>query len=143
MLSALFLAKLSAVITVIYAGMNLHQLTSSYAYLLDKIAQMRALLDQSEAVPRLFGLNLFFYVVLPGIYLILLRAASLQTEALVLLAAKFAVTAVMDIRAERRILDGRGYTLSQHKLSRIDNVLNLAAAAAILYLLFHPANPPS
>jgi hypothetical protein len=141
MLSALFLAKLSAVLTVIYAGMNIHQLTSSYAYLLDKIAQVREFLDQSGAAPRLIRLNLFFYVLLPGIYLALLRAASMGTWALVLLAAKFALTAAMDIRAERRIVAGLGYTVLQHRFSRIDNIANLATAAAVLYLLFHPANP--
>ena len=46
MLSALFFTKLSAVLTVLYAGMNLHQITSSYAYLSEKIEQFRIVLAE-------------------------------------------------------------------------------------------------
>ncbi len=139
MLSVLFFSKLSAVLTVLYAGMNLHQLTSSYAYLLGKIDQFRALLAQTGGGSGLIRLNLLFYVLFPVAYLALLRVAAVEPWVLGLLTAKFAFTAWMDIRAERRIVAGLGYTPRQHTASKIDNVLNLIAAAAVIEVLVKPA----
>ena len=138
MLSLLFLTKLSAVITVIYAGMNLHQLTSSHAYLVEKIEQFRFALAETEAVPRLLRLNLVFYVALPIAYLSLLRVSAVAGWVLAALALKFAVTATMDIRAERRIVAGEGYTPMQHTVSRIDNVLNILTATGVIFFLLWP-----
>ncbi|MDB5048883.1 MAG: hypothetical protein JWO30_1954 [Fibrobacteres bacterium] len=138
MLSILFFTKLSAVITVLYAGMNLHQLTSSYAYLSEKIEQFRALLAQSEGSSGLIRLNIVFYAVLPIVYLAMLRVSEVESRVLGALAIKFAYTAFMDIRAERRIMVGGEYSPRQHAFSRIDNVLNLAAAAGVIYVLMKP-----
>ena len=139
MLSLLFFTKLSAVLTVLYAGMNLHQLTSSYAYLLEKIEQFRAVLAESQGASSLVRLNIVFYVVMPLCYLGLLSQSSVASWVLGALTLKFAFTAFMDIRAERRILAGGEYSPLQHAISRTDNVLNLAAAACVLYALFKPA----
>ena len=138
MLDALLFTKLSAVLTVLYAGLNLHQLTSSYAYLLEKIAQFRAVLADSQGAAGLIRLNLVFYVAIPLAYLGLLRQAAIAPWVLGALALKFAFTAIMDIRAERRILAGGGYSPFQHAVGRIDNVLNLAAAAGVIRVLFGP-----
>jgi hypothetical protein len=135
MLTALFFAKLSAVLTVLYAGLNVHQLTSSYAYIADKIDQFRAALAESEAVPALVRLNLVFYVVLPLAYLAVLKVSEMRSGVIVLLAVKFALTASMDILSERRILAGGEYTPFQHAVSRVDNILNLLASSAVLCVL--------
>jgi hypothetical protein len=135
MLSVLFFTKLSAVLTVIYAGVNLHQLTSSHAYLSEKIEQFRAVLAQSDGATNLFRLNLVFYIALPAVYLALLRVSAVASWILGALILKFAFTAFMDIRAERRIMVGGDYSPRQHHFSRADNVLNLAAAAGIVYTL--------
>ena len=140
MLDAIFFTKLSAVLTVLYAGLNLHQLTSSYAYLLEKIAQFRAVLADSKGAAGLIRLNLVFYVAIPLAYLGLLSQAAIESWVLGALTLKFAFTAFMDIRAERRILVGGEYSPFQHAVSRIDNLLNLAAAAGVIYALFRPGN---
>jgi hypothetical protein len=139
MMSALFFAKVSIVLTVLYAGLNVHQLTSTHAYISEKVERFRAALAGSDGNPALVRLNLVFYVVLPLAYLAVLKVSEMKTGALCALAAKFACTAVMDIRSERRILAGGDYTPFHHAISRIDNTANLAAAASILYLLFRPA----
>ncbi|HKP95844.1 MAG TPA: hypothetical protein VJ385_08820 [Fibrobacteria bacterium] len=150
MLTLLFVTKLSTVLTVIYAGMNLHQLTSSYAYLSEKTEQFRAMLAESgpgrdpegpSGVAGLIRLNLVFYVVLPAAYLVLLKVSAVQPWALGLLALKFALTAFMDIRAERRIMVGGDYSPRQHAVGRVDNILNLAAAGGVIFLLLRPAGP--
>ncbi|MDQ3000244.1 MAG: hypothetical protein M3Y08_03110 [Fibrobacterota bacterium] len=138
MLFALFLTKLAAVLTVIYAGINLHQLTLSYGHLLAKIAELRTIMAESEMTPRLIRLNLVFYVVAPIAYLTLLRVSHVEHWVLVLLALKFSITATLDIRVERKIMAGEDYTPLQHRFSRIDNVFNLSAAAFIIYLLLMP-----
>jgi hypothetical protein len=135
MLTALFFAKLSAVLTVLYAGLNVHQLTSSYAYITEKTDEFRAVLAESDGIPALVRLNLFFYGVLPVAYLAVLKVSEMRTGVILALAAKFACTAAMDIRSERRILAGGEYTSFQHALSRIDNILNLLASAAVLCAL--------
>ena len=138
MLNSLFLTKLAAVLTVIYAGINLHQLTLSHAYLLDKIGELRKVMSESDMAPRLIRLNLVFYVAAPIAYLTLLRFSHVEHWVLALLAIKFSITATMDIRTERKIMAGEEYTHFQHRLSRIDNVFNLSAAAFIIYLLLVP-----
>lgn len=139
MLDLILFIKLAVVLTVIYAGLNVHQLTSSHAQLNVKIEEFRKVLAESETAPGLLRLNLFFYVVLPLLYLILLRVAGVAEWALVALAMKFAVTAGMDVRSERRIIAGEAYTPMQHAVSRVDNVFNLLMAAAVVLLLLRPA----
>ncbi|MDB5102646.1 MAG: hypothetical protein JWP91_335 [Fibrobacteres bacterium] len=94
---------------------------------------------ETDAAPRLLRLNLLFYVGMPIAYLVVLRVSSVAFWVLAALALKFAVTASMDIRSERRILAGEGYTNGQHVVSRIDNVLNLIAAAGVISVLLVPA----
>ena len=143
MLDLILLAKFAVVLTVVYAGLNVHQLTSSYDHLNAKIEEFRKVLAESETAPGLIRLNLFFYLVLPLLYLILLRVAGVAEWALITLAMKFAVTAGLDVRSERRIIAGEAYTPMQHTVSRVDNVLNLlAAGAAVLLLLRSPATLP-
>ena len=139
MLDLILIAKFAVVLTVLYAGLNVHQLTSSHAYLNARIEEFRKVLAESQAPPGLIRLNLFFYVVLPLLYLILLRVAGVAEWALIALAMKFAVTAGMDVRSERRIIAGEAYTPMQHAVSRVDNVFNLIVAAAVVFLLLRPA----
>jgi hypothetical protein len=131
----MFLVKFSAVLTVIFAGMNVHQLTSSYAYLVAKAEEFRVAVSEENGLPRLARLNIIFYVALPFTYLALLRFASLETKFIALLALKFIVTASLDLWVEKRILTGGEYTLAQHYMSRADNVLNIASAAAVIRFL--------
>jgi hypothetical protein len=138
MLDILFATKLCAVLTVLYAGLNLHQLTSSYAHLQGKIEQFRAALAQAQGASGLIRLNLLFYVALPIAYLSLLWVSRVEPWVLGLLAIKLAVTAAIDIRAERRIVANGEYTPMQHGLSRVDNAFNLAAAAGVVYQLIKP-----
>lgn len=138
MLDLILFIKLAVVLTVLYAGLNVHQLTSSHAQLNAKIEEFRKVLAETETAPGLLRLNLFFYVVLPLLYLVLLRVAGVAEWALVALAMKFAVTAGMDVRSERRIIAGEAYTPMQHAVSRVDNVFNLLGAMAVVLLLLRP-----
>jgi hypothetical protein len=139
MLAVLFFTKLSAVLTVLYAGLNLYQLTTSHSEISEKIDLFRAQLAGTESPSVLVRLNLVFYLVLPVAYLVLLRVSAVGSRMLALLALKFAFTAFLDINSERRILAGGDYTVSRHAFSRADNLANIAAAAGIIYLLLRPA----
>lgn len=141
MLDVILLAKFALVLTVIYAGLNVHQLTSSHAHLNAKIEEFRKVLAESETAPGLIRLNFFFYLVLPLLYLILLRAAGVAEWALIVMSMKFAVTAGLDVRSERRIIAGEAYTPMQHSVSRVDNVFNLLAASAVVLLLLRSSAP--
>jgi hypothetical protein len=135
MLDLILFSKFAVVLTVLYAGLNVHQLTSSHAHLNAKIEEFRKVLAESQAASGLIRLNLVFYVGLPLLYLILLRVAGVAEWALIAMAMKFAVTAGMDVRSERRIVAGEAYTPMQHAVSRVDNVFNLIVAAAMVLLL--------
>jgi hypothetical protein len=107
--------------------------------MLGKIDRFRAVLAQAEGTAGLIRLNLFFYVAVPGAYLAVLRISGIGPMMLGALTLKFACTAFLDIRAERRIVAGGDYSSRQHALSRCDNALNLAVAALVLYALLKPA----
>jgi hypothetical protein len=131
----LLLTKFSAVLTVIYAGLNIHQLTSPYAYLVAKAEEFRLAVMDSGGIPRLARLNILFYVVMPFAYLALLRLSALQIKMVAVLAIKFICSAAIDIWIERSILTGKNYSLVQHYLSRVDNLLNLLASVWVVLSL--------
>lgn len=131
----LFLAKAAAVLTVLYAGMNVHQLTSSYDYLVIKSEEFRAAVTEEGGLPRLARLNIIFYVLMPFAYLVLLHYCAMPSPFIAILILKFMITGSLDLWVERRILTGRAYSLAQHYLSRTDNLLNLASAVAVIRLL--------
>ncbi len=135
--NALLLSKFSVVLTVIYAGLNIHQVTSSYEYLLSKAAEFRSILAEAEGIPKLARLNIFFYVVLPFSYLLLLSYTGLPNFIVVILAIKFITTALLDIWFEKRILTEKDYTITHHNISRMDNLLNIGAAVMILWIIVY------
>src|SRR4051812_1479301 len=134
-LPLLFFAKISAVLTVFYAGLNLHQLTCSYHYLLAKTEEFREAVTGEGGLTRLARLNLFFYVIIPGAYMALLKISAVHAMALAALGIKFMLTAFLEIRTEKDIILGKGYTPGQHLLGRADNFLNIAAAGTVIYLI--------
>jgi hypothetical protein len=140
--AVLFFSKLSAVITVLYAGLNLHQLTSSFASLLAKAEEFRLAVIAEGGVPRLSRLNILFYAILPFTYLLLLRFSDIQAELLAVLLAKFFITAILDLWVEKSIITGRNFSITQHYLSRLDNLLNIAAAIAVIRFLLMGPTPP-
>jgi hypothetical protein len=133
--SLLILAKFAVVLTVIYAGMNIHQLTSSYGYLVAKAEEFRTAVTEEGGLPRLARLNIIFYVLMPFAYLALLRFSTVPSPIVAVLALKFMITGSLDLWVERRILTGQAYSLAQHYLSRVDNLLNIAAAMAVIRVL--------
>lgn len=131
----LFITKIAAILTVLYAGINIHQLTSSYGYLQTKAEEFRSAITEAGGFPRLARLNLLFYIVLPFSYLTLLRCSSLHFRILAIIALKFMLTASLDLWIEKTILTGKNYSSTQHNLSRLDNLLNITSATAIIYYL--------
>jgi hypothetical protein len=133
--NVLFLSKISAVLTVLYAGLNIHQLTSSYQYLLGKAEEFRGAIADEGGAPRLVRLNILFYFAIPFGYLALLSYTTLQVKFLVLLSVKFALTASLDLWVEKSLLTGQEYSKTQHYCSRADNLVNIAAAVSVIYFL--------
>ncbi len=133
----LLYTKISIVLTVIYAGLNTYQITNSYAYLLEKIAEFKALTLSKEAEGQMKNLGWIFYVILPLGYLILLYITQLKISLLVLCAVKFVMTAAMGWWTERSVFEASGYTRKKHVFNQVDNVLNLGMAVAIVYGLLY------
>jgi hypothetical protein len=133
--NGLLFAKISAVLTVLFAGLNVHQITCSYEYLLDKIEEFKSAISEEGDLPRLARVNVFFYLVLPSLYLLLLKMSALTLPVLALLALKFLASASLGIWTEKSILAGNSYSPLKHNLSRLDNALNLAAAGGVIWSL--------
>jgi hypothetical protein len=76
-----------------------------------------------------------FYLAAPLAYLWSLIGAGLPGFFLVAAGAKFWMSSFVGIRTEHRLLRGEDYSRGDHRLSRVDAVLNVILAAAAVWLL--------
>jgi hypothetical protein len=135
-LTPLFWAKSAAVLSVIYGGANAHQFLSCYADVRAKsrvFAEMVA--EAGGSVARLRAVRAVLYLVAPLCYLWALRGAGIPGAFLAVTGAKFGVSSLLGIGTEKRILRGGDYRLLDHRLARIDAVLNLTLAALAVWLI--------
>ncbi len=135
-MTTLTYAKICAILAVFFAGMNLHQLTSSYAYLSGKIEEFRLAMKDEPGVARLGTLSMIFYFAMPSAFLLLLRQAEIPVYALAVLAGRFLMTAWVGLWTEKAILsEGPGYTPAKHSVGKVDNGLNILASVWIIWML--------
>lgn len=131
---SLFQAKLAAVLSVVYAGMNVYQLTSGYEAVREK-ARMFSEIAAGEAASswRLRLVRGLFYLAAPLAYLLTMIGAGVPGALLIAAGAKFWMSSFVGIRTEHRLLRGEDYTPGDHRLSRIDAALNIALAGAVVW----------
>ncbi len=134
----LALSRIAIIVTVIFAGLNLHQLTLSYAYFSERIAEIKKVMDGGEELSRIRWASIVLYFVLPGIYLLLLYFAQIAPVLLLAGVAKFAATAGVGIYTEQTVFYGKGYNEKLHALGKFDNALNALYSVAVLYSLIRP-----
>ncbi len=132
---SLFQAKLMAVFSVIYAGVNVYQFTSGYEAVRAK-AHMFAEIAGAEGVTwRLRLVRALFYLAAPLAYLWTMIGAGLPGPFLVVAGAKFWMSSFAGLRTEHRLLRGEEYTLRDHAVSRFDALLNIMLAFAAIWLV--------
>src|SRR5690554_7932638 len=132
---SLFQAKLMAVFSVVYAGINVHQFTSAYDAVQEK-AQLFAEIAGTEGVSwRLRLVRALFYLAAPLVYLFTMIGAGLPGSFLVVAGIKFWMSSFTGLRTERRLLRGEGYSPRDHALARFDALLNVALACGAIWLV--------
>ena len=128
-------AKLAAVLSVFFGGMNLHQVFAKIEKVRMRVKQFQAVAGDPENSARLRLVRAFFYLGAPLGYLGALLGAGLPTVFLSAAAAKLWLSALLGLSTERRLLRGGDYRPRDHFLSRLDAGLNLALAAGAVRLL--------
>jgi hypothetical protein len=132
----LFWAKSAAVLSVIYGGANAHQFLSCYADVREKsrvFAEMVA--EAGGSIARLRVVRTILYLVAPLCYLWALRGAGVPGFFLAATGAKFGVSSLLGIGTEKRILRGAEYRPLDHRLARLDAILNITLAALAVWLI--------
>ena len=130
---SLFQAKLAAVLSVVYAGMNVYQFTSGYEAVREKARMFSEIAAGQSSSWRLRLVRALFYLAAPLVYLMTMIGAGLPGALLIAAGIKFWMSSFVGIRTEHRLLRGEDYTLGDHRLSRIDAVLNIALAGAVVW----------
>jgi len=131
----LFFAKASAVLSVVYAGVNVMQLWSGYPEVKIRAEQFAQVAADPVHAARLRTMRFLFYVALPLLFLGTFLGAELPVVFLLAAFLKFWTSAFLGLATERRLLQGQEYRARDHRLSRFDALLNISMAVGTILLL--------
>jgi len=123
------------VITVAIAGLNLHQLLSSYGYVKEQIAEFRGFIEENESVKSVTVLTVLVYFLLPCLYFLALSKAQFFAAGLQIVIAKFVLSGAWAWWVQKRILSKKEYTPLIHFISKSDNIFNVCISAGVVYFL--------
>ena len=132
-------AKAAAVLSVVYAGMNIFQVLSGLEDVRRRAAQFRAVATDPEQAGRLLFIRALFYLGLPLLYLGTLLGAGIPDIVLFVVGSKLWLSTILGLAVERRLLRGGEYRPRDHLLSRLDACFNLLMTAMVVLLLLSPA----
>jgi hypothetical protein len=128
-------AKSAAVFSVIYAGVNAHQLFANFDHVREKARLFSEIAAGEGAPARLRIVRALFYLAAPLLYLWTMVCAGLPGVFLVAAGAKFWLSSFLGLRTEHRLLRGEEYRARDHRLARADAILNIALAAGAVWLI--------
>ncbi len=136
MTMTLLAAKVAAVLSVIYAGANAYQLFSRYDEVREKSRVFADLVEAAGGAGfRLRAVRALFYLLAPLCYLWALLWAGVPVAFLLVAGAKLGVSSFLGIGTEKKLLRGGEYTARDHGVARLDAALNIALAAAAVWLI--------
>jgi hypothetical protein len=128
-------AKTAAVLSVLYAGVNAHQLLAVFADVREKARLFSEIAGGAGGPSRLRLVRALFYLAAPLAYLWSMVCAGLPGAFLIAAGAKFWLSSFVGLRTERRLLRGEEYRARDHRLARVDALLNIALAAGAVWLI--------
>jgi hypothetical protein len=137
-MSQLLYAKICMVITIGFAGLNIHQFMSPYDYVQKKIREFREFVSSEGNVSRINTVSFLIYFFFPAAYLFILFKAGFFTQGLFVLITKFAISAGLGLWTQKKVLADSGYSRRLHWLGKFDNFFNIVIAAGVAYLLIFP-----
>ncbi len=128
-------AKTAAVFSVIFAGINVYQMTAGYHGVREKAAAFSEIVRETGAYGRVAFMRMLLYVVAPLIYLWTLLCAGLPLAFLIAAAVKFWLSSFLGIWTERKLIAGMDYAPADHVRARADAAANLVLGAAAIWLI--------
>ncbi len=137
-MSHIIYARICIVLTVGFAGLNVHQLLSPYEYVKGKIAELNDLVKDEGDIKGFNVVSMIFYFIVPAIYLFVLTKAEFIITGILILCSKFIISAALGLWTQKRIFTEIGYTKKIHLIGKVDNFLNIMASVAVAYLLIFP-----
>ncbi len=164
-MTTLMFAKISMVLTVIFAGWNVREMMDSFQVLSARVDELKRLITEEQEKPVFNPFGIAFYMFLPLTYLVLLQKAAFPQAALMILGVKLGVTVAINLWVARIIFNyggaGQGsrgeaveavgnrnggggagnvsgFTRMHFMIGRTDNLLNVLFALAVITLLLLP-----
>lgn len=132
---SLFQAKLTAVFSVVYVGMNVYQLLGDYEGVREKARLFSEIASGEGSSWRLRLVRALFYLAAPLVYLLVMIGAGVPGMLLVAAGVKFWMSSFVGIRTEHRLLRGADYSPGDHRLARVDGTLNIALGVAVIWMV--------
>ncbi|MCD6024536.1 MAG: hypothetical protein K0Q91_1452 [Fibrobacteria bacterium] len=129
-------AKIAAVLSVLYAGVNLYPLWARFEDVRNKAVQFAVVAAGAAGSGRLRAVRALFYLAAPLAYLWTLMGAGLPVPFLALAGAKFWFSALLGLHTEQRLLRGEEYRTRDHAWARGDALANVCLAVAAICLVF-------
>jgi cation transport ATPase len=129
-------AQIAAIALTGFAGLSLYQLIASHAEFEAKALRFKELALENESA-SLMPVRVMAYGVVPLAFLGLLYFAGLPLIALAAGGLKIALSGTLSIWMENRLLLGEGYSPVRHRLARLDSLINVGVAAALIYALLY------
>ena len=136
MIGTLAYAKISVVLSVVYAGANLYPLWARFEDVRDKALQFAVIAAGAGGSGRLRVVRGLFYLAAPLVYLWSLMSAGLPVVFLAVAGSKFWLSSMLGLRTEQRLLRGGEYRTRDHLFSRADAVANVTLAVVAVVLIF-------
>jgi hypothetical protein len=128
-------AKTAAVFSVIFAGINLYQMTAGYHGVREKAAAFSEIAREVGAASRIIFMRMLLYVIAPLIYLWTMLCAGLPLAFLIVAGVKFWISSFLGIWTERRLIAGMEYAPADHIRARADASANIVLAASAIWLI--------
>ena len=100
--------------------------------------EFRKMIQEQGGGARINVFGFIIYIIVYGVYLLLLDQATMHPALLLVLALKFLATTWLGFWVAREMMMDRPYKRFHHNLTRLDNVVNILFAVGIVYFLLNP-----
>lgn len=127
--------KICMILTIGFAGLNIHQFLASYEYIKNKVNEFKSIIKDDKDLNSLNWVSYIFYFILPALYLIILTKASFSYMSILLLGVKLFLSGMLGLWTQKQVFIKPDYSKSLHYLGKADNFLNIGVFFLVAYLL--------
>jgi len=132
-MSAELASRLTILVTLVVLGYNIFQLTNGYAWMVAQIGQFREYArEEKVAAPNMRRYNLIVIGIMLTAYLTLLFFSGFAWWILGLVFAKYAGSALLSDQMQWRILQGKDFQRTHHRVIKADAFTNVLVLGGLL-----------